>query len=134
MIIFSLFLTSVGSSQESRLCLNPEFEHTVDKYLDYTVPTISVTSLAEHQSDYIILDAREIEEFRVSHIPGAVHIGYDRFDLESVDDIDKDQNIVVYCSIGYRSELANVGLWHGNVGHEFGYLIPCLNSWPLCYP
>jgi rhodanese-related sulfurtransferase len=103
-ILAFLFLVNVSYAQEKGLCLNPLFEQTVDSYLEYTVPTISVSSLAEHQEDYVILDARESEEYRVSHIPGALHIGYDRFDMENINDIKKDQAIVVYCSIGYRSE------------------------------
>lgn len=102
-ILFLLFLNS-SFAQDKGLCINPLFEQTVDSYLEYTVPTISVSSLAEHQEEYVILDAREMEEFRVSHIPNAVQVGYDRFDLSKVVDIPKDQAIVIYCSIGYRSE------------------------------
>lgn len=102
-IIF-LFVVNISYAQDKGLCLNPLFEQTVDSYLKYTVPTISVSSLADHQEDYVVLDAREMEEFRVSHIPNAVQVGYDRFDMSKVSDIPKDQAIVVYCSIGYRSE------------------------------
>lgn len=53
--------------------------------------------------DFVILDAREKTEFDVSHIPGAVWVGYDDFDLSRVE-ASKDQDILVYCSIGKRSE------------------------------
>ena len=44
-------------------------------------------------------------EYDVSHIPGARLIGYQKFDVSAVPkDIPKDGKVVVYCSIGYRSE------------------------------
>ncbi len=52
----------------------------------------------------IVLDARERNEFDVSHLENAMWVGYDDFDLTRVENIAKDQPIVVYCSVGYRSE------------------------------
>ncbi|WP_317047733.1 rhodanese-like domain-containing protein [Pleomorphovibrio marinus] len=52
----------------------------------------------------VILDTREKEEFAVSHIRSARWVGYETFTLESVTDIPKDKTIVVYCSIGARSQ------------------------------
>jgi hypothetical protein len=37
-------------------------------------------------------------------LPGARYAGYDDFDVASLDDLPRDTSIVVYCSIGYRSE------------------------------
>jgi rhodanese-related sulfurtransferase len=50
------------------------------------------------------LDAREKDEFNTSHIEGAVHVGYDKFKLNNVKEIPKDAEIIVYCSLGYRSD------------------------------
>jgi rhodanese-related sulfurtransferase len=50
------------------------------------------------------LDAREPAEFDTSHIPGAVFIGFDHWDSQAVQALPKDHTLVVYCSIGYRSE------------------------------
>jgi rhodanese-related sulfurtransferase len=55
-------------------------------------------------NNYIFLDAREIEEYNISHIPQARYIGYNSFDIKSIKDIPKNKQIIVYCSIGYRSE------------------------------
>ena len=54
----------------------------------------------------VILDARQEEEYRVSRIPGAIWIGYKEFEKDKVLDAvpDKDTPLVVYCSIGVRSE------------------------------
>ncbi len=59
--------------------------------------------LSEHAAP-ILLDAREPDEYAVSHIKGARNVGYKKFDLKSLSGIDKDAPIVVYCSVGYRSE------------------------------
>ncbi len=54
----------------------------------------------------VLLDARELKEFKVSHLKNAIHVGYDYFDLEKTTSklADKNTMIVVYCSIGIRSE------------------------------
>ena len=50
-----------------------------------------------------VLDVRTPEEWNEQHIPGAVHIPLDQ--LESrVDEIPSDQEIVVYCRSGNRSQ------------------------------
>lgn len=54
----------------------------------------------------LFLDAREAVEFGVSHLPGAVNIGYDRLDLKPIKDVDKARPLIVYCTVGYRSEQA----------------------------
>ncbi len=62
--------------------------------------------LTDPKSEPIILiDAREKEEFHVSHITGAKNIPYDKDPLEYLTDIKPDSPIVVYCSVGYRSSI-----------------------------
>ena len=81
------------------------FSEMVNSYLSYTVPVISVDDLhTMPTSSRIILDAREMEEFKVSHIKGALHIGFKHFDASKLASVPKDRKIIVYCSIGYRSE------------------------------
>ncbi len=53
----------------------------------------------------ILVDAREKEEFQVSHIPGARHIPYNENSLNSLMNLNQDSLIVVYCSVGYRSSI-----------------------------
>lgn len=52
----------------------------------------------------IVLDAREKKEYAVSHLKTARWVGYDTFSLESVSEISKEDTIIVYCSIGARSQ------------------------------
>ncbi len=51
-----------------------------------------------------VLDTREIEEFEVSHLQGAKWVGYDTFTLKNVEDLDKDKPVLVYCTVGARSQ------------------------------
>ena len=71
-----------------------------------TVPYISVQELAMPKTDVIILDAREFKEYDVSRIKNAIHVGYDNFDISIVQNkiTDTSKHIVVYCSVGIRSE------------------------------
>jgi len=71
-----------------------------------SVPYISVQELAMPKTRALILDAREKNEFEVSHIKGAIHIGFEKFDLQKTlrKIKNKSQPIVVYCTLGVRSE------------------------------
>ncbi|WP_332911128.1 rhodanese-like domain-containing protein [Algoriphagus boritolerans] len=55
-------------------------------------------------SHYQILDTREKEEYQVSHLKDAIWVGYDTFTLERVAGIDKDKPVLVYCTVGARSQ------------------------------
>lgn len=71
------------------------------------VPYMSVETLAMPKTNIVLLDAREIEEFKVSHLQNAICVGYNSFNLkETLSKLSQDKNtkIVVYCSLGIRSE------------------------------
>ena len=83
-------------------------------------------ALMDSESGYIIIDAREQDEYDEGHIPGAILIPYgeivDRAEKELPD---KDQLILVYCRSGRRSKIAAeelVKLGYTNV-KEFGGII-----------
>lgn len=59
---------------------------------------------AIQDSNAVFLDAREKKEFEVSHIKNAIWVGYDDFDISRLKGIPKSKRIIVYCSVGYRSE------------------------------
>ena len=77
------------------------------QYNTNSVPYISVQELAMPKTHSIILDAREQQEFDVSHIKNAFFVGYNDFNLETVENLITNKNdlIVVYCSLGIRSEV-----------------------------
>lgn len=71
--------------------------------LSHSVPEVSVAALAM-KKDAVLLDAREPAEYGVSKIAKAIYVGYENPSLTELRTIKKDQEIVVYCSIGFRSE------------------------------
>lgn len=99
--------------------------------LKHSVPEITVDSLAKNTGSVVFLDAREIAEYNVSHISGARHVGYDKFDMASVKNIAKNQRIVVYCSVGYRSEkIAEklIAAGYTNVSNLYGGIFEWVNQ------
>tara|TARA_R110000868_G_scaffold227679_1_gene480706 strand:+ start:211 stop:708 length:498 start_codon:yes stop_codon:yes gene_type:complete len=78
----------------------------LEKYNDETIPYITAEELRNGENDLILLDSREKKEYQTSHIKDAVHVGYDFFNLDSITKTfpNKDSKIVVYCSVGIRSE------------------------------
>ena len=81
-------------------------DELLNQYNRNRAPYISVQELAMPKTDAIILDAREKEEYDVSHLKDAIFVGYNRFEIDSIQDklVNKDKKIVVYCSLGIRSE------------------------------
>lgn len=71
-----------------------------------SIPYISVEAVQNESEDIILLDSREEKEFKTSHLKNAIYVGYDFFNLDSVQSKLKNKNskIVVYCSLGVRSE------------------------------
>lgn len=74
------------------------------KLLSHSVPELSAQEAAQMVGKAVFLDAREPREYAVSHVQNAVFVGYDHFDEKAVAQLAKDQPILVYCSVGYRSE------------------------------
>ncbi|MFI8604976.1 rhodanese-like domain-containing protein [Cellulophaga baltica] len=81
-------------------------EKTLEKLNKESIPYITVAEL-QQQDSLVILDTRELKEYKVSHLKNAIWVGYDNFDAHKLKLEDKNQKIVVYCSIGVRSE--NIG-------------------------
>ena len=83
-------------------------------------------ALMDSESGYIILDAREQDEYDEGHIPGAILIPYGEIAGRAEKELpDKDQLILVYCRSGRRSKIAAeelVKLGYTNV-KEFGGII-----------
>jgi rhodanese-related sulfurtransferase len=103
-LIFINACSIKGQYTKTASCQNPDFDKKVNSYLSYSAPVISVSEAAKNKDSYLFLDARELEEYNVSHIPSAKFIGYDDFNIKGLEGISKDKPLVVYCSIGYRSE------------------------------
>lgn len=86
---------------------NPKFDKKIKSTIKMTVPICSALELKEELDsgkEMVILDSRTEKEFETSHIENAQFIDYGKFNKKDVAEIPKDAEIVVYCSIGYRSE------------------------------
>lgn len=99
LLICALVLVPLTSHAQSG---NKAYDIMLHGMYSNTVPLILADTL--NTSNYILLDTREFREFEVSHIPGARWVGYDTFNYRSVTELPKDTAIIVYCSVGYRSE------------------------------
>ena len=99
------FFTTCAQVPEVRPVVeNDQFDQRLSGLLNFTVPIIGVAELAETKDQYVILDTREPEEFALSHIEGAQYLGYKQLNESVLAELDKDSPIVLYCSVGYRSE------------------------------
>lgn len=85
-------------------CGQKTFDEKMQSLYKNTVPLIKASELEPKLDKVVILDTRAPEEYEVSHIAGARMINYDRFKVKDVKDVPKDAEVVVYCSVGYRSE------------------------------
>ncbi|MDO8367456.1 MAG: rhodanese-like domain-containing protein [Saprospiraceae bacterium] len=99
-IMFSMFAVIVMVEAQ-----NKTFRVMLKTLLSHSVTEVNVAQAKAAQAKYAyLLDAREQREFEVSHLENARFVGYNDFSLDRVADIPKDSAIVVYCSVGYRSE------------------------------
>jgi len=98
-VIIIWLLTFAGNAQNS-------ISELLERHNTKNIPYISIQEMAMPKTQFIILDAREKNEFEISHIKNAVLVGYNSFELDSIlkKITDKKSKIVVYCSVGIRSE------------------------------
>jgi len=100
--LLMLFVIANGAAQKT-------LDALLNQFNTRSIPYISVAELKMQMTagQVTVLDAREFEEFTVSHIPSATFVGYATFSAEEVTAAlpDKEQPIVVYCSLGIRSEV-----------------------------
>jgi rhodanese-related sulfurtransferase len=103
-IVILAALLCIGTAQAQRRVKSGSYNTLLKTLLKHTVPEISVDSLANCKASVTLLDAREPPEFAVSHLAAALPVGYNNFSLDAVRQLDKNAPVVVYCSVGYRSE------------------------------
>lgn len=109
---------------------NRRFSTLLKVMLKQTVKIITVPE-AVLKKNALFVDAREKNEFNVSHINDAMFVGYVNFDFATLANIAKDKEIIVYCSIGKRSEditekLNKAG--YTNVSNLYGGIFEWVNQ------
>ncbi len=80
---------------------NTEIDTEVKKLYKNTVPVLRPEQV---RPTHVLLDARERAEYDVSHLRRARWVGHEDFNLKRISRIAKTDTVIVYCSIGYRSE------------------------------
>lgn len=112
----------------------PSYDQKLQSLYKDTVPlteTGDVKKKIENGNPIVLLDTRSTEEFEVSHLPGAILVVYDDFTPAMVSRLDKDAEIIVYCSVGYRSERIGeklLGMGFKNVNNLYGGIFQWANE------
>ncbi|MEX6626911.1 rhodanese-like domain-containing protein [Tenacibaculum salmonis] len=100
-ILFFLLISLSSFSQK-------DLKQLLKKHNTETIPYIFVDSLSNliyQKKEFVLLDAREPKEFKVSHLKNAICVGYNNFNIDKINiPSDKKTKIIVYCSLGIRSE------------------------------
>ncbi len=102
----------------------------LEKLYKKSVPLVTVAELRK-MPDVVLLDTRSRAEYDVSHLPNARWVGYDDFELKRVQDVPKQANVVVYCSVGYRSERVGekmLAAGYQSVSNLYGSLFEWVNQ------
>ncbi|MFP4845080.1 rhodanese-like domain-containing protein [Winogradskyella sp. PE311] len=100
LVLLAIFFASFSIEAQNSI------DELLKSYNTESVPYMTVQELAMPKTDAVILDSREPKEYEVSHISNAINVGYDHFDINAIQNVVKDKSkvIVVYCSVGIRSE------------------------------
>lgn len=123
-----LLLLSVGLYANNNT--EVDLDQIVGELYIMTVETITPEEMKTLEK-YHLFDIRSSKEFDVSHIEGAQFIEYKKFNIKHFPDIPKDEPIILYCTIGYRSErigedLLEIG--YTKVYNLYGGLINWVNK------
>lgn len=102
-IMMVLLLSTLQSCGQQKV-ESKAYQTLLQGLLSHNVPEVLVSDSMIKDSNIIFLDAREKTEYEVSHLNKAIWVGYDDFNVERVKDIPKTAEVIVYCSVGYRSE------------------------------
>lgn len=109
-----------------------KLDRTLKKFNTESIPYISLREAARKDSA-LFLDTRKKKEYEVSHLKNATWVGYERFNAQDVQTKlpDKNADIIVYCSIGIRSEDIGeklVKLGYTNVKNLYGGIFEWKNK------
>ena len=109
-----------------------EYKNMLGKYYN-DFPTISISNAQSHlkKNDALFIDVRKKDEYMVSHIETSKRMDPDGSTIDQLKNVDKDQLIIVYCSIGARSQTFGEALEKNgftNVKNMYGGLFHWANQ------
>lgn len=98
LVLFIGFITASAVAQS-------DMDLLLKEYNKRTVPYISVDQLHQNLKNYLIFDTRKKAEYDVSHLPGAIWVSEKmNEEVYAFAKAKKETPIVVYCTVGIRSE------------------------------
>jgi len=102
-LILFVFIGQLSVAQEVE---SKTYDEMLQKLLKSDVSEVDVEEAYDlyQEGDVVFIDTREKDEYDVSHIDGAIWVGYNNFKVSRLDGISKDTKIIAYCSVGLRSE------------------------------
>jgi rhodanese-related sulfurtransferase len=106
------------------------YNKMLDSLLKKTVAPIKVSEAVLKKGVYFF-DTRLKKEYDISHIKNAQWIGYEEFSLKKLKNIPKESEIILYCSVGARSEQIGEKLQkagYKNVKNLWGGLFQWVNE------
>jgi rhodanese-related sulfurtransferase len=80
---------------------------------------MEVADLRKIQEEVFIFDTRKKAEYLVSHLPNARFLAYPKIDTSALQGVLPTDTLVVYCSVGYRSERIGEELRSRGFQHVF---------------
>ncbi|SFT87136.1 Rhodanese-related sulfurtransferase [Algoriphagus locisalis] len=98
-----IFLISICGVSPEAVGQSTAYKALLSTLYDSDFPVVKPAELTD-LSSYQVVDTREKEEFEVSHLQNAIWAGYDTFSMENVAELDKNQPVLVYCTVGARSQ------------------------------
>ncbi|HBF19921.1 MAG: rhodanese [Owenweeksia sp.] len=124
-----LTINACTMAQEPRV-ESKAYDAMLKTLLSHSVKEVSVKEAAAI-SNAVFIDTREKQEYNVSHLKNAVWVGYDDFEMSRVAGISKQSKIVVYCSVGARSEKVSLKLkeaGYEDVSNLYGGIFEWVNQ------
>jgi rhodanese-related sulfurtransferase len=79
------------------------YDLTLYTLLSHDAKEIGVSE-AKQMGNAVFIDSRGKGEYNVSRIPNALWVGFENPKLEQLEKLEKDTPLIIYCSVGYRSE------------------------------
>ncbi|MEO5984125.1 MAG: rhodanese-like domain-containing protein [Ferruginibacter sp.] len=128
--IVILFLILVWGSSYGQV-KNKSFNFLLKTILSNKVKRVSVEEVTKSKVNYTFVDAREVNEYNVSHLKNSLFVGYNNFSIDGLKNIPKDRPIIVYCSVGKRSENIAAKLkknGYNNVSNLYGGIFEWVNE------
>lgn len=109
-LLFLLSISNVVVGQDS-------IDRALKNWNKESIPYIYFENLPMPDS-IVYVDTREKDEYNISHLKDALWVGYSNFNEKDIllNIPNKSQSIIVYCSIGVRSE--NIGEILKNLGYS----------------